>query len=880
MKINLRKIKNPQQNHTDALRQIFFRALIILALLVALFYIGAKLSEQIGENYLLSHFRIKINSANQADKTILPSEKFTAILDLDTLTFDNYLDVTLSGEDAYKVEFIKGDKNEFLIISTIGIGDASFLYFIPETISRRGYDQIKVTPLNGNWNYWIQGLSTLANPNPADYPDHQLIDFEIKKLEIEIDEDAMTVIEKKAADALELGILLTEEDDYVPAIISGDGKRDDAEIRLKGDWTDHLVEGKWSFRIKMDNEPLWGMKKFSIHRPETRDGVSEYLIQSFYRDQGGIALRYGFVDVLINGKYMGVYALEEFFDKRLVENAFRREGPIIKVNEDYLWERRAYYYGRIEDWDFAIDPSGGYMDFDVFGINQTIEDDALFGYTAYAITSLNKLMANEVEVEEIFEIEQFAKYFAALDIFNSCHGNIWHNMRYYVNPVTAKMEPITFDELPKEGLCQSSSKRNDPLITPFFENKHFAKLYVQYLDQYLNEYDTFIEKEADNLARIETIFQRDNIYFKDYSVHLDELHHHISNTLYEDNYDFWLEMIPDDQIAIHIEKFSYLNIHIEAVEFDGKPVDVIVTNFHRKLQVDPSEQCFLIDDLSKFTVTYTTLHDGKSHVKSVRNPQLAYAFYTAGHIYGSHEKANTPQQDTIHPPFQAALPAIANNDDITFGVLTGDTVYKPSTASYGNFKKSMAGTEKPYYIAPGNHDLDGSGIFTVNFGPTYQSFLQDKTLFIILTPHNNWELDVEQLDFLKQNLNENKGQVSNIFIFTHYLFWLDGKQFSWIIPNGGPYKENKSNFWTEVAPLFAGFDENVYFIAGDVGAFPGQKAAVYEREGNLHFIASGMGGGTEDNYLIVSVFDDDSVGFELVPINLKDPRPLGNLMDR
>ena len=37
----------------------------------------------------------------------------------------------------------------------------------------------------------------------------------------------------------------------------------------------------------MDDESVWGMKKFSIHRPETRDGVSEYLVQTFYRDHGG-----------------------------------------------------------------------------------------------------------------------------------------------------------------------------------------------------------------------------------------------------------------------------------------------------------------------------------------------------------------------------------------------------------------------------------------------------------------------------------------------------------------------------------------------------------------------------------------------------------------
>lgn len=701
------------------------------------------------------------------DRVEIPSLKFTAELDLKDETHDNYLDIALSGGDVYKVEFLLEDKSDFILISTAGRGDQSYMYFIPDAISTRGYKTIKISAMRGDGDYWIQNISTTNDPDFIEFPDHEIVDFEIKKMEIEIGEDEYSKIKAKRAQALELGILLTVDADYVPAVITADGKKDDIEIRLKGDWTDHLVGGKWSFRIKMDDESVWGMKKFSIHRPETRDGVSEYLVQTFYRDHGGIALRYDFIDVLINGEYMGVYGIEEFFDKRLVENAFFREGPIIKVNEDYLWERRAYYYGRIEDWDFGLDPDARYMDFDVFGINQTLESEMLTGYTAYAITELNKLMAGQVAVEDIFEIEQFAKYFAILDIFNSCHGNIWHNMRYYFNPVTAKMEPITFDELPKEGLCDSSSKRNDPLIAPFFKNADFSKLYIKYLDQYIDEYDTFLEKEAYNLARIQTIFQRDGIYYKDYTTHLDELHYFIDSTLFEDDYKFRIERVSDSKLAIKINKKGYMGIQMETVSYDGQPVNARFTDYQNRVAVIEYAQPTTYDDLSKFTVTYITLKDGITHTESVANPEFDLAFYTAGHIYGSHDKAGTPEQDYIHPPFAAALPGIAENEDIAFGVLTGDTVYELSATSYGNLKAAMEITGKPYYIAPGNHDLDGSGLFSANFGSTNQSFLRGNALFIILTPRANWELDAEQLAFLDQTLQENQDAVSSIFILTH-----------------------------------------------------------------------------------------------------------------
>ena len=880
MKVDLTQIKHPQEGNEHALRQITTRAVAILFILVSFFFIAAKLSESFAQNYLLSHFQIDVTPENQHERIPLPSEKFIAILDLETIAHENFLEISLSGSDIYKATFFLGEESDFFIISTKTIGDTKFLHLIPDAISTRGYDRVEITPLQGNWDFWIEGIELLGDPDPVNYPDHKLIDFEIKKLEIEIDEDDLALLEDKAKEAFALGVLLTEEDDYVPAVVQADGKEDDAEIRLKGDWTDHLQQGKWSFRIKMDTEAPWGMTKFSIQRPETRNGVSEYLIQTFFRDQGGIALRYDFMDVLINGEYIGVYALEEFFDKRLVENAYRREGPIIKVNEDYLWERRAFYSPRIEDWDFGLGSENGYMDFDVFSINKTLENPALRGYAKYGITALNKLVAGEVNPEEIFDLDLYAKFFAALDVFNSCHGNIWHNFRYYVNPVTGKMEPITFDNLPKAGLCDSSSKSTDPLITPFFENQTFTHAYVQYVKQFLDEYDDFLEKESENLREIALIFERDNIYFEDFTTHLDELHYRIRSTIDENETSFRMENVSDDLLVIKVDKPGYLSIQMDQVLYDGNPVEARFTNNMDRIAIIQRQQSVAFDDLNKFSVIYKTLLDDKKHIKPVTHSQFEFAFYTAGHVYGSHDKADTPLQDEIHPPFAAALPGIADNTRLSFGVLTGDTVYIPSETSFENLKDAMATTEKPYYIAPGNHDLDGSGIFSDHFGPKYQSFTQGANLFIILTPKNDWELSTEQLAFLENTLAENREQVSNVFVLTHYLFWLDGEHFPWIQSNGGPYPENRSNFWDDVVPEFGDFEGDVYFIAGDVGAFARQPGAVYERKGNMHFIASGMGGETEDNYLIVEVFDDGGVEFELVPIALDNPQPLGDLRDR
>ncbi len=320
------------------------------------------------------------------------------------------------------------------------------------------------------------------------------------------------------------------------------------------------------------------MRKFSIQRPETRNGVAEYLIHAFYRNQGGAALRYDFIDVIINGEYWGVYALEEFFDKQMIENSLRREGPIIKPNEDYLWERWAYYLDKNS-------PHLNHIEFDVFGINNTLEDETLSVQTGYAITLLNKLLLQEVEIEDVFDLDVYARYLASVDLFYACHGNTWHNMRYYFNPITAKLEPISFDEEPLFGLCLSSSKKNDPLINQLFDNEDFVSLYVHYMEKNLFMYDAFIEDEQEQLKQKEYIFSRDGVFFENFTSVFNEYHQYIRTSLYENNNDFYAELTSTDQIVLTINKNRLCNIFsVKLITGPFNLLDNTLTALHSQIQ--------------------------------------------------------------------------------------------------------------------------------------------------------------------------------------------------------------------------------------------------------------------------------------------------------
>ena len=61
----------------------------------------------------------------------------------------------------------------------------------------------------------------------------------------------------KRNEALQNGLLVKGSDDFVNAALIYKNKNYKAKVRLKGDWTDHLVGDKWSLRVELKITPLY-----------------------------------------------------------------------------------------------------------------------------------------------------------------------------------------------------------------------------------------------------------------------------------------------------------------------------------------------------------------------------------------------------------------------------------------------------------------------------------------------------------------------------------------------------------------------------------------------------------------------------------------------
>ncbi len=301
----------------------------------------------------------------------------------------------------------------------------------------------------------------------------------LETLYIDILPDDFDQIVAKRREALELGILLATDDDFVPATIRFREEEIPVELRLKGDWSDHYAYDKWSFRVETEGDhALLGMHTFSLQDPSTRSHLNEWAFLENLRREDVLAVRYHFVHVVLNGEHKGIYALEEAFARELFEAQGRREGLIIRYEEDLLWEYRAFY----DDQTMAPGVERFYV-IDDFETARIAEDPVLSAQRDTAIGLLRSVWTGERSAASVFGLEQMGTFLALTDLWNAEHALIWHNLRYYYNPITARLEPVVFD-------TQALPSYLDPDVVglpeeAFYEDPQIRAAYVRALRRFI-----------------------------------------------------------------------------------------------------------------------------------------------------------------------------------------------------------------------------------------------------------------------------------------------------------------------------------------------------------------------------------------------------------
>lgn len=305
-----------------------------------------------------------------------------------------------------------------------------------------------------------------------------------ERLDIYVENESLQKLNQCVNEALRRKNIGKNQKKELNAVVKFDGENHKAKIRLKGDNIDHVDTDKWSLNIRYNH------KSFNIQHPKTRSYIYEWILHKAFDEANILSTSYDFIQVFINKQNKGIYAKEESIDNSFLIKRNLELGPILKFSENKTWQEY-----RIK----GFTNTSGFLNSRIKMSNPEFKTN--LNTTKEAFEKLNLFRSKQTDsLNEIFDLNIWARYFAVIEVFGGIHGSNWHNLRFYFNPSTSKFEPIGYDgsELNKKSIIQLTygdlgrDFSNEIFSRLFFDDENFTKLFIKELNLFLK--DDFVGK--------------------------------------------------------------------------------------------------------------------------------------------------------------------------------------------------------------------------------------------------------------------------------------------------------------------------------------------------------------------------------------------------
>ncbi len=290
-----------------------------------------------------------------------------------------------------------------------------------------------------------------------------------------------------------------------PTVVNGvihyKGNPYKAKIRLKGDLGDHwLSKHRMSFRVSLKNgETIFGFNKFSIQKPRARQYPYEQAFQETLRQSGNITAIYKFADVNVNGEDYGIMVLEENVSKEFLEKQRRKDSLVFRFSNDKKWLN----YGKgVED------------NYEYYRYSDSKLIATLFKQRKYLRNRLNRKRYTYVleerlkeEHSSLYSIEPHMRAFFTTLLWNNLHTLSDSNSRYYFNPYTLQLEPITTDQ----GMFSLYTQKLNTHLKDMFLTETYQQVLMSLRND--NDKNKYLTKAKESLVHIEDKLNQFKSYF-------------------------------------------------------------------------------------------------------------------------------------------------------------------------------------------------------------------------------------------------------------------------------------------------------------------------------------------------------------------------------
>jgi hypothetical protein len=334
------------------------------------------------------------------------------------------------------------------------------------------------------------------------------------------------------------------DDNFVKARIkiyqqdNNDNKIIKVKVRSKGDRNIHRINHKlMSLKVDVRGEDrFFGLEEFSIQDPIVRNYTWEILLHKLAKKENLIGLEIFPINLIKNGEKIGIFFVEEGFTNELLEKNNRKEGPIIGLDETAsMLNFPNLYYDFYSEKRLLNKMPGTYK----------IAKNKLYELK-------NNYKNNNFNINDYFNIDDWAKLFALTDLLTTYHGTVPKSVKFYYNVNTGLFEPIIFDGH-KGGdnyqkfifldLVNSVNTNNQECgfvcqhkewFNIFFDKKNvnFLNKYLFYLEKfssenYIKEINSIIIKDLNHINKslYANLAPSDGVFYKGFLPYHFDLNH-------------------------------------------------------------------------------------------------------------------------------------------------------------------------------------------------------------------------------------------------------------------------------------------------------------------------------------------------------------------
>ena len=306
------------------------------------------------------------------------------------------------------------------------------------------------------------------------------INSNVEKININLSKSNRKSLQNQIEKASKTKIINKDSTKWLKAKISVNKTESTGKLKIKGmfldefEWKDKL----FSYSVKLKKAKFHGLSEFYLHYPKKRLLLCEWYGDMLLGELNLISQKNHFVTLSINNEDRGLYLMEEKFNRNLLKNNKRGEGPIVYFSKKQL---------RDHNFDYSESYNNASINFQYAHNKNQRAKELLEGYRTGVLSP-----------EQVFNFEKTATLFALTELVGYVHHLQFHNIKFYYNSIEDRLEPIAndfqFDHIKKwteETFFLAGRKKNNRYIKSkwaenLYQDQKFLFLLIKKLKKISN----------------------------------------------------------------------------------------------------------------------------------------------------------------------------------------------------------------------------------------------------------------------------------------------------------------------------------------------------------------------------------------------------------